>query len=296
MAILSCGVSVVIPTYNAKHLLKKTLDSLCNQSLDKNYYEVIVVDDGSADGTSELVQQYINVLNMKYHFQDDLGFRVAKARNEGVRLARFETILLFDSGMIASNNLLSMHMQRHETYHDLVVLGLSYGVSEFTTENSEKLIESVNAEQMDTVFANLVLHPELYDCRFEYLSSINFNLDLMNTPWVIFWTGHVSFKKISFDFVEGFDEWFQSWGGEDVELGIRLHQKGCKFALLHSMESIHYPHHKDPNEKKLNAQNNIRYICDKHKSADVQLLKHHDWEIIAKQSMQFISNEEFSAN
>lgn len=290
------GISVVIPTYNAQDLLEKTLDSLCYQHLDKSCYELIVVDDGSSDGTAALVQRYEDRVNIHYHFQDDLGFRVAKARNEGVRRARFENILLFDAGMIASPDLLDIHLRHHRQHHDLAIVGLSYGVNEFTTEYAELLTNAFDSQNVEHAFKTLSLHPELYDCRFPFLSSLNFELDVIAAPWVIFWTGHVSFKKASFDQVGGFDEWFQSWGGEDVELGIRLHQKGCRFHLLDSIESVHYPHPKDPEQKKHNARHNILYICSKHPSPITEMLKHYGWEDIARQHISTNNNAEYAAN
>jgi glycosyltransferase involved in cell wall biosynthesis len=52
-------VSIIIPTYNRKGTLKRTLESLFSQTFPKNNYEVIVVDDGSIDGTESLVKDMI---------------------------------------------------------------------------------------------------------------------------------------------------------------------------------------------------------------------------------------------
>ena len=49
-------VSIVVPIYNTKEYLKKCIDSLLDQSLD--CMEIILVDDGSTDGSSQLIDQY----------------------------------------------------------------------------------------------------------------------------------------------------------------------------------------------------------------------------------------------
>ena len=50
-------ISVVVPTYNRRELLTRCLSSLMEQDLDRDSYEVIVVDDGSDDGTGECVKR-----------------------------------------------------------------------------------------------------------------------------------------------------------------------------------------------------------------------------------------------
>ena len=84
-------VSVIIPTYNRKHTLKRAIQSVYMQSLLP--YEVIVVDDGSNDGTKEWVKQ--KYTNVKYIYQKNSG--VSSARNKGIKIARGDWIALLDS-------------------------------------------------------------------------------------------------------------------------------------------------------------------------------------------------------
>ena len=84
-------VSVIIPTYNRKHTLKRAIQSVYMQSLLP--YEVIVVDDGSNDGTKEWVKQ--KYPNVKYIYQKNSG--VSSARNRGIKIARGDWIALLDS-------------------------------------------------------------------------------------------------------------------------------------------------------------------------------------------------------
>lgn len=87
-------ISVVIPAYNAQQYLRETLDCLTVQTLRE--IEVLVVDDGSADGTPEILREYCK----KYPFiravrQENAG--VAAARNRGIREAAGEYIYFLDS-------------------------------------------------------------------------------------------------------------------------------------------------------------------------------------------------------
>lgn len=81
-------ISVIIPTYNRKEMLRKTLDSLFKQHYPRNKYEVIIVDDGSADGTEEMVKSIINEARceLKYYRQKHKG--PAAVRNVGIERAR----------------------------------------------------------------------------------------------------------------------------------------------------------------------------------------------------------------
>lgn len=92
-------ISIIIPTYNRSDLLKKTLSSLENQTLATDSYEVIVVDDGSQDGTAEFLGAYIKDKNwIKYIEQKHGG--PAKARNAGIKKAAGEIIVFTDSDCV----------------------------------------------------------------------------------------------------------------------------------------------------------------------------------------------------
>jgi len=85
------GISVIIPTYNRATILTQAIDSVCRQSLLPD--EIIVVDDGSTDGTLEVLKKaYPDVVVVH---QDNGG--VSRARNKGLELASHEWIALLDS-------------------------------------------------------------------------------------------------------------------------------------------------------------------------------------------------------
>ena len=86
--------SVVIPTYNRERLLPRTIDTLLAQSFTD--YEVIVVDDGSTDGTRTVLEHYLQTEpRISYHCQQNLG--ACAARNQGAALARGGYLAFLDS-------------------------------------------------------------------------------------------------------------------------------------------------------------------------------------------------------
>lgn len=64
------SISVVIPTYNRKSQLKECLDSLTRQSYPTSLYEVIVVDDGSTDGTEDFLANYAKDVKVNFIFSN----------------------------------------------------------------------------------------------------------------------------------------------------------------------------------------------------------------------------------
>ena len=84
-------ISVVIPTFNRISLVARAIDSVLKQSL--NPYEIIVVDDGSDDGTSEMIQNKYK--SIKLIQQQNNG--VSAARNNGIKHAKGDWIALLDS-------------------------------------------------------------------------------------------------------------------------------------------------------------------------------------------------------
>ena len=84
-------ISVVIPTFNRIRLVARAIDSVLKQSL--NPYEIIVVDDGSDDGTSEMIQNKYK--SIKLIQQQNNG--VSAARNKGIEHAKGDWIGLLDS-------------------------------------------------------------------------------------------------------------------------------------------------------------------------------------------------------
>ena len=85
------NISVVIPTYNRRETIGRSIDSVLNQTLFPS--EIIVVDDGSTDGTCDYIQS--NFPSIKLLHQPNKG--VSAARNKGIRYADTNWIALLDS-------------------------------------------------------------------------------------------------------------------------------------------------------------------------------------------------------
>ncbi|HXG01381.1 MAG TPA: glycosyltransferase, partial [Bacteroidota bacterium] len=91
-------LSVVIPTRNHVKLLERLLDSLAQQTLPASEFEVIVVDDGSTDGTREFLRAARFPYSLRVIENERLG--PPRARNEGIAAARAQIIACLDDDVV----------------------------------------------------------------------------------------------------------------------------------------------------------------------------------------------------
>lgn len=100
------NISVVIPTYNRYEVLKRALNSVYAQTYQPS--EVIVIDDGSTDNTSQILQDFSSII---YKYQKNSG--VSSARNLGISLCKNEWIAFLDSDDAWHEEKLANHVALH---------------------------------------------------------------------------------------------------------------------------------------------------------------------------------------
>lgn len=96
--------SLIIPAYNVEKYIKKCLDSVLNQTY--NNYEIIIVNDGSTDNTSKILESYKSNKKIKIINQENKG--LSNARNTGVSNAKGDYILFIDSDDFIEKELLEI--------------------------------------------------------------------------------------------------------------------------------------------------------------------------------------------
>ena len=109
-------VSVVIPTYNRAPYVTMAIESALAQSYQD--YEIIVVDDGSTDGTRDVLEPYRD--RIRYMYQDNKG--VSAARNTGIQESRGEWIAFLDSDDEWLPNKLEIQMGYIKSYPEICLL------------------------------------------------------------------------------------------------------------------------------------------------------------------------------
>ena len=111
-------VSVIIPAYNSEKYIGRCLDSVLGPSFTD--FELIVINDGSQDGTDEIVKDYVRKdKRIRYLKQKNMG--VAKTRNKGVKIAKGEFIAFIDNDDYIDKDYLEKLLPRRG--EDIVISG-----------------------------------------------------------------------------------------------------------------------------------------------------------------------------
>ena len=147
------NISVCIPTYNREFLLKETLDSVFAQTYKD--FEVVIVDDGSTDGTKKMLEKY--GYNVHYYWQENAGD--AAARNKLIELARGKYISFLDSDdLLYPNALEKMIEAMPEGAKDVVVYGPYVAIDENGDILRRRKRKLYSGKITKYLFENILIH------------------------------------------------------------------------------------------------------------------------------------------
>lgn len=226
----SLEISVIIPSYNNRDYLLNTIKHLSRQNYPASRFEVIVVDDGSNDGSQtavqSLAQSFDGKLNFKYIYSPrlkprkmgDANYRAGISRNLGVKNSRGRILCFLDSDILTPPNYLAELVEKHNHFDVIQCkrLNLVRGKSD-----ADVRFEEVNGEA-DTFTTE--------DGYWEKFYAIK---DWGKEPffWKYTCTYGLSVPAKLFKRVGWIRKGFVFYGFEDVELGYRLAQAGSRFHL-----------------------------------------------------------------
>jgi glycosyltransferase involved in cell wall biosynthesis len=148
-------VSVIIPVYNGQRFISETIRSALTQTMNAQDYEVIVINDGSTDGSSEVINEYRD--RIVYITQVNCG--VSAARNVGIRRARGEYIAFLDQDDLFSADKLEKmahYLDSHSQY------GMVYSYLGRINHRNEYMRPKRNRQYTEDIFPKLFNHGYLY--------------------------------------------------------------------------------------------------------------------------------------
>ena len=244
----SLPLSVIICTYNRADLLNMSLESLTRQTLSKDKFEVILIDDGSSDHTKDVSSAFHSVLPLKYFYQNNAG--LASARNHGIFAARGEILLFLDDDDIATPSLIEEHMKTHQKYP-----GENFAVLHYTTWAPHISV---------TPLMHFITEVGCFLFAYPHIKHGDI-LDYKN-----FWGGRTSCKR-SFLLNHGIFNPVFKFGNEDTEIGYRLSRYNLR--VVYNANAIAYmirPIDFEGFCQRLIKQGKSNYICS---------TLHHDKEV-----------------
>ena len=204
-------ISVVIPTYNRWPILEKCLVALEHQtpSGEIEGYEVVLVDDGSTDGTPDRLRQEADRFPHVRLFEQAHG-GPAEGRNRGVDQARGDVIVFIDSDLVVVPGFLASHAR---------------ALQRTWTQRGDRLCFTYGAV--------------INTANFEDPTAERHKL--RDLSWAYFATGNVAIDRSVLQQSGLFDLGFRLYGWEDLELGERLRQMGV--VLVKCPEAVGYHWH-----------------------------------------------------
>ena len=217
-------VTVVVPYYEAPEALALTLAGLERQTYPQDLFEVVVVDDGSDPplDLAALDLRAASPLSLRVVHQEDLGFGLARARNNGARAAQGDVLVFLDCDMVPEADWLAAHARWHHAASDLLTLGFRHHVD--VAGMSAAAVRD-RPDSLAALFAGRpVQRPEWIERRMEATDDLASDADDVFRAVT---GGNFAVSKEFFTAAGCFDESFTQWGSEDVEFGWRAYALGA---------------------------------------------------------------------
>jgi len=219
------------------------LDLIIKQVLSQSEKgELLVIDDGSTDGTIELLSQFEKKYTSVFRFIKNNHQGIAKTRNLLLKESLGKYIIFIDSDIFIAENFVSSHLKILLSNKNIISQGSLIEIREVS---------------------------EAYKKKFNVFTDYS---------RAFFATGNVSIERQKIIDAGGFDENFTGYGWEDLELGIRLKKLGLKAIKSKDTFAYHYnPYESINNLDKLIQKEKDRaigaiYFLDKHPILDVRLM------------------------
>jgi glucosyl-dolichyl phosphate glucuronosyltransferase len=169
-------LSVIIPTRNRAEILKQALESLVQQKLSQNSFEVIVVDNGSTDKTKEIVDSFLNkISNLVYIYDDNPGLHIG--RHRGLEAAQSDILVYGDDDIEALSTWLEAIMESFEDESVVLVGGKNLPNFESTPpEWITQMWESGNDKKVLGYLSVLDFGDEVKEIKPNYVFGCNFSI------------------------------------------------------------------------------------------------------------------------
>ena len=210
-------LTLIITTYNSPQLLSLVIKSIKNQSVFPD--EIIIADDGSTQETKDLVGAFKknSNFNIIHKWQEDIGFRAARSRNNAITESTGDYIVLIDGDVILHSSFLKDHLENAEP--GFYVQGSRALLTKKLTKKSidEKKI-NFSLFTSGVMNKKNTIHSKFLSLIFSNKSNKLNGIKSCN----------MAFYRQDCININGFNNNFEGWGREDSEFVVRLMNSGLK--------------------------------------------------------------------
>lgn len=253
-------VSIIICFYNRLDLLPTCLDSLRDSSAD--FDEVVIADDGSNNEVvktlHDLIKKYDFPIVHAWHPRQ--GARRSATRNNGIRHAIGDYLIFLDADFALLSGAVRTHVEAAKQGY------FAAGRCKYSTEEQCRkiLAQGLTPSLLESIYNALPDDPVEKEHRRFMRYSILHKLKLASPKKVTF-GGHFSAFKKDIEAINGYDENFVGWGGEDMDFALRMVRAGLRgISVIKTARVLHLWH---PSEMKSNHwknEVNMEYYSRKH--------------------------------
>lgn len=252
---LTLSASIIIPAFNSSSTLERCLIAIEQSSFNRKYpkqLEVIVVDDGSSDGTWELIEKFRFSMSFKAMRQDHQGS--SSARNTAIMHSKGDILIFCDSDMILTPFSIEELVKRHQILENVLLVGFR---SDINARNPH-IQPSVLHENLQTFLPPFLQDKRLDDPWGNWHQNIcrstnhfkNFGRDkqffMLGGAWAtlpsMVWGALFSLSRKDTFAIGGFSEDFQGWGYEDGLFGAQAIALGNYIVPVYSAAGFHITH------------------------------------------------------
>lgn len=216
--------ALVIATYNWPDALELCLKSVLHQSVYPD--EVIVADDGSGIETREVINRFSkrSTIKLLHIWHEDQGFRLAAIRNKAIAASSMKYIIQIDGDIIMHPKFIQDHLsfanQKTLLQGSRVLLGKHLSSALF---KAKKTVISIAAPDIKRRENGIRIPP---------LSRYLLNRYKNRHPRYFARGANMSFWKMDFITINGYNEEFEGWGHEDSEFTLRFLKNGGKKMVI----------------------------------------------------------------
>jgi len=220
-------VSVIISVYNAVQTLKLVLTGYSRQSM--QHFEVCIADDGSGPEVRALVDSFAQRSSFltKYIFQQDEGYRRARAINQAVQKSSSDYLIFADADCIPHRDFVRAHHDYRAAHAVLCGRRVHLGSALSAKITNQYILEGRLDRLTPIRLASALLgRGDHWDEGFTLRNRIVHAWINSKRPSIL--GSNFSLERSLFEEVNGFNEDFIGYGGEDTELECRLRMAGAR--------------------------------------------------------------------